>query len=91
MLIANTADDSGGGVMADNIANVEFHNCAIVGNVSERNAGGVYKPSGAGGGDFGVAFVDSEDRQADVRDALGQAGFALPELSFEPDGLRLEG
>ena len=48
LFLANHAEDGGGGIMADNIANVAFHNCAIVGNTSATNAAGVYEFSEAG-------------------------------------------
>ncbi len=43
VFLANHADDTAGGIMCDNVANVAFHNCAIVGNTSTDTAAGVYE------------------------------------------------
>jgi phosphomevalonate kinase len=54
-----------------------------------RRAGGAYKPSGAGGGDVGVAFVDSEDAAQAVREAVTAAGFRALGISVDPAGLEI--
>ena len=38
------------------------------------DAGLVYKPSGAGGGDIGLVFADDPNRLENARDALKRAG-----------------
>ncbi|MEZ5566726.1 MAG: hypothetical protein R3F24_14985 [Gammaproteobacteria bacterium] len=43
--------------------------------------GAVYKPSGAGGGDFGIALTDSRDVERALRDAYAAAG--IPTLDVE--------
>ncbi len=40
-----------------------------------QKSGGVYKPSGAGSGDIGLAFTHDEERRRTIRHALEQAGF----------------
>lgn len=61
-----------------------FTNISKIPIISERhdriagivhNSGGVYKPSGAGDGDFGVAFTDSEDSLLNIKQNLTEAGF----------------
>lgn len=48
IILANHAEDVAGGVYADNVAFVEFHNTAIVGNTAARRAGGVQEVSEVG-------------------------------------------
>ncbi|MBX6765515.1 MAG: hypothetical protein IRY88_17885 [Rubrobacteraceae bacterium] len=55
-----------------------------------EGAGGVYKPCGAGGGDFGVALFDEVGRLEVARVKLERAGFLCPPLAPDGDGLRLE-
>ena len=45
-----------------------------------RKAGGVYKPSGAGGGDLGVAFFKTDTDRTRAREVLEINGFWCPEL-----------
>jgi len=47
-------------------------------------AGGVYKPSGAGGGDIGVAFCDNEETHQKIRAAIEQSNFEILDLAIEP-------
>ncbi|MGI9308732.1 MAG: mevalonate kinase family protein [Gammaproteobacteria bacterium] len=49
-----------------------------------------YKPSGAGGGDFGVFFCGSEETIEAIRADCQQAGFATPAFSFPGTGLQIE-
>ncbi|MBX6765214.1 MAG: hypothetical protein IRY88_16290 [Rubrobacteraceae bacterium] len=55
-----------------------------------EGAGGVYKPCGAGGGDFGVALFGEAGRLEIARGKLERAGFLCPPLAPDYDGLRLE-
>lgn len=55
-----------------------------------RDLGGAYKPSGAGGGDVGIAgFTDSRALLA-FKQAVAAQGLAIPELTIEPQGLTVE-
>jgi len=56
-----------------------------------RTAGAVYKPSGAGGGDFGLVLTDSADRIAAVRSAARSAGYFSLEPAPGAPGLRIGG
>ena len=49
-----------------------------------RNAGGVYKPSGAGGGDIGVAFCDNEETHLNIQSALQDSPYDLLDLAIVP-------
>jgi len=51
-------------------------------------AGGVYKPSGAGGGDLGVAWID-RDKRATLLATLVTAGYFVPELRTTAVGLEV--
>jgi phosphomevalonate kinase len=51
--------------------------------------GGAYKPSGAGGGDMGVAFLP-EEHVARFRKLALQSGLSCPSLAIDPAGARLE-
>lgn len=46
-----------------------------------------YKPSGAGGGDLGLAFSDDALRLRELAHSAVEAGFSLPGLAIDPDGL----
>ena len=52
-------------------------------------AGLVYKPSGAGGGDFGLAFATDREMLATFQDSAERAGFGCPALELGVDGLEL--
>ena len=64
---------------------VSAEHCAIAAQVSA--AGGVYKPSGAGGGDVGLAFAKDDTTMDHVRAALQQGGHAGAQGSV-PQGAR---
>jgi phosphomevalonate kinase len=51
--------------------------------------GGVYKPSGAGGGDVGVAFCCDAKTNELLRQQLHKAGYPTLDLDFELSGARL--
>lgn len=53
-------------------------------------SGVTYKPSGAGGGDLGLALGDDPDRLEHFCKAAMQAGFRCPALDLEPRGAHLE-
>jgi mevalonate kinase len=52
-----------------------------------RAEGGVYKPSGAGGGDLGVAFAESAAATRRVEEAVARAGFEIVRLQIAAPGL----
>lgn len=47
-----------------------------------------YKPSGAGGGDIGIAWANDPDAAAATASAAKAAGFHVLDLHPDPDGLR---
>lgn len=55
-----------------------------------RASGVVYKTSGAGGGDVGVAVSDDAERLRRFRQQVSAAGFVPLDLAPDPCGLRLE-
>lgn len=56
-----------------------------------REAGGWYKPSGAGGGDIGVAVIRAGDAAAEegVKSRLSSAGYSVLPLGFGARGLHV--
>ncbi len=72
VLLANHAENDAGGVYADNVAFVEFHNTAIVGNTSERRAAGVYEFSEVGDSYQFINCVVWANRTADPIEPLNQ-------------------
>ncbi len=52
-----------------------------------RSAGGVYKPSGAGGGDLGLAFTASEQTARKVSAKLLENGFSVINLAIAKHGI----
>jgi phosphomevalonate kinase len=55
-----------------------------------RRHGGAGKPSGAGGGDMGVAFTVGDEPTARLRTALSEAGLAMLPISANAPGLKWE-
>jgi phosphomevalonate kinase len=57
-----------------------------------QECGAVYKPSGAGGGDFGVALTDARDTEQKLRKSYEAAGFMCLDAELGAPGLsvRLE-
>jgi phosphomevalonate kinase len=55
-----------------------------------RRQGGAGKPSGAGGGDLGVAFTVGEEPTARLRTSLSEAGLTVLPLSANAPGLKWE-
>ena len=54
-----------------------------------RGAGGTYKPSGAGGGDIGLAFCSNDDTLQQIISAINQTSFEILELSIQKEGIQL--
>jgi len=54
------------------------------------NVGAVYKPSGAGGGDLGIAFSDSENTIKRLREQIARAGFEIMDLDFGTTGIQIQ-
>jgi len=50
-----------------------------------------YKPSGAGGGDFGVCFSTDHERISDFTRRAAASGFAIPDLEPDLDGASMGG
>jgi len=50
----------------------------------------VYKPSGAGGGDLGIAFSDSQKALKTCAAQLQQAGFGIIDLNFVSNGFQIK-
>ena len=53
--------------------------------------GGVYKPSGAGGGDLGVAFCSAAQIALDLQSAIRAQGYTVIPLTQDPQGVRTRG
>jgi phosphomevalonate kinase len=54
-----------------------------------EDAGGVYKPSGAGGGDFGLAFCLSKKIVKNVRSAITKSKYKIIDLQITDQGVRV--
>jgi len=54
------------------------------------NTGGIYKPSGAGGGDLGIVFSDSEKTLESVKKDLFQNNIKTLELGISQTGVTIE-
>ncbi len=54
-----------------------------------RLAGGAYKPSGAGGGDLGLAFAGSPGILEEAEAGLAQAGYPIVSLALAENGFRV--
>lgn len=55
-----------------------------------RKAGGSYKPSGAGGGDIGIAFTDSLRVRERIIASLRSNGFQVLDLTISEKGIIIE-
>lgn len=53
------------------------------------NAGGVYKPSGAGGGDLGIAFCNSLKTKEVISNNLGNTDYKIINLEISKDGIQI--
>ena len=49
--------------------------------------GGYYKPSGAGGGDFGIIFGTQKSQTDVIAKRVAEAGYSLPNLCISADGV----
>lgn len=55
-----------------------------------RGQGGAYKPSGAGGGDIGIAFCDSTVMKERIIRKLSENGFQIINLEFVEKGVQVK-
>jgi phosphomevalonate kinase len=68
----------------------------IISNIHENIAeivsstGGVYKPSGAGGGDIGLAFSDSKEVIDNVKKALMEKNIEILSLGVSEQGIHID-
>ena len=74
----------------------EYINSPVVSKEHQKIAnlvydfGAVYKPSGAGGGDFGMAIVRSADEITDLASIIQKAGFEVVHLHMGASGIQIE-
>lgn len=61
-----------------------------LGGIARRHAA-VYKPSGAGGGDFGIALTDSRDVEQALRADYAAAGYPVLDAELCAPGLSVRG
>ncbi len=54
-----------------------------------QNAGGTYKPSGAGGGDIGVAFCKDSSTAERIRHVISESMFDVMNLRMNPTGMEV--
>jgi ERG8-type phosphomevalonate kinase len=68
----------------------------IISDIHERiagivyNSGGVYKPSGAGGGDIGIAFCNSKKTLENIKKELNQNEIETLSLGISEQGVEVE-
>lgn len=67
-------------------ANIETPALATLCDLAEQH-GGVGKPSGAGGGDCGIAFLPSEEKVEQLKNAWEKAGIKPLDLTLHSDEL----
>jgi mevalonate kinase len=70
-------------------ANIVTEKHATLARLARRH-GGSAKPSGAGGGDLGVAFTLGEEATSALHKELTQAGLSPLQVGAPAPGLRLE-
>jgi phosphomevalonate kinase len=56
-----------------------------------RQSGGIYKPSGAGNGDFGIAMTDDKDKAGFIKSAIEKKGFITVDLNTSHVGVHVGG
>ena len=54
-----------------------------------HDGGGVYKPSGAGGGDVGLVFTDRRKKMDGIKAIISDAGYLILDLKWGAEGVRL--
>lgn len=54
-----------------------------------KNQGGTYKPSGAGGGDIGIAFCSDQETMNKIKRAIENSVFDLMNLEVQPEGIQI--
>ncbi|PKD44455.1 mevalonate kinase [Rhodohalobacter barkolensis] len=54
-----------------------------------QKAGGTYKPSGAGGGDIGVAFCKESSTADNIREMIKESMFDVMDLKMSPTGTKV--
>lgn len=54
-----------------------------------KNQGGTYKPSGAGGGDIGIAFCSNHETMNKINRAIDDSVFDLMNLEVQPEGIQI--
>jgi phosphomevalonate kinase len=52
------------------------------------NAGGVYKPSGAGGGDIGIALCNDESTRERITQTIQESPFEILDLAIQFEGVK---
>ncbi len=67
---------------------VSAEHCRVADVVGSR--GGVYKPSGAGGGDLGLAFAASAEDRSGLQSAVEEAGFRIVAIELGGPGVEAE-
>ena len=73
----------------------DYSGIAIISDAHQKirdivhSTGGVYKPSGAGGGDIGIALTDSPAVQRKIKEALSHSSFQILNLNPEYSGTRV--
>ncbi|MDJ0721258.1 MAG: hypothetical protein QNJ04_06490 [Desulfobacterales bacterium] len=54
-----------------------------------RNGGGVYKPSGAGGGDVGLVLADAQSDMGAIHRSIADGGYEILNLQWGAEGVSL--
>lgn len=54
-----------------------------------RQAGGTYKPSGAGGGDIGIAFCNTPDDAQRIKAVIQNSMFDLMDIQMQTEGMQI--
>ncbi len=54
-----------------------------------QNGGGVYKPSGAGGGDIGLVLTDTPEKLVAIEKTISDAGYHVLDVKWGAEGVSL--